>query len=127
MVHPVNWMGLDYPPQLPSEEVVDRAEWLCFDQPPEYRLGFRNCESIAVWCATGAFESFQVKAFMGGRVLVSFAALLLYRRRPQLWKWLSIAEVMLSLLTSVPYNLDRAFFDHTRRYPGRGNWSSPRR
>jgi hypothetical protein len=123
--HPITWMGLEYMPQLSPEDVLDRAEWLCYDQPPEYQLGCRNCESIAVWCATGAFESFQVKAFTGALAWLLLASTFLHRRWPALWKWLSIAISIASLLTAVPYVMDRAFFDHTRRYPGRGNWPTP--
>ena len=126
VTHPITWMGLQYLPLLPPEEVVDRAEWLYHEQPPEYQLGFRNCESIAVWCATGAYETFQVKALMGALALTSVGGLLVSRRWPRLGKGLSIANVGASLLTAVPYIHNRAFFDHTRRYPGRGNWLSPR-
>jgi hypothetical protein len=46
--HPITWMGLEYMPRLSPEDVLDRAEWLCYDQPPAYQLSYRNCESIAV-------------------------------------------------------------------------------
>ena len=45
--HPISWFGLTYSPYLPPEQVVDRAEWLLRHQPPPYRPGYRNCESVA--------------------------------------------------------------------------------
>jgi hypothetical protein len=120
--HPVRWMWLTYSPLLPPEEVIDRAEWLLANQPPSYQLGYRNCESIALWCATGDFESFQVKKFMLGKIPLSMATLMLLNKKPSVGKWLAVAAVGSSLLTAVPYVHDRVFFDHTRRYPGIGNW-----
>jgi hypothetical protein len=61
--HPIRWSGLAYSPPLPREQVVDRAEWLLDNQPPQYQLGYRNCESIAIWCATGDFESFRSRRY----------------------------------------------------------------
>lgn len=125
VIHPVSWMGQEYMPQLPAEEVIDRAMWLCYEQPPQYQLGYRNCESIAIWCATGAFESFQVKAFTGALGPLSVAnTIAFYRRHPAMWKWFSMAITAASFLTAFPYMMDRSFFNHTRRYPGRGNWPS---
>jgi hypothetical protein len=63
--HPITHSRITYSVPLAPEEVVDRAIWLCTNQPPAYRLGYLNCESIAIWCATGDFEIFQVKRFMG--------------------------------------------------------------
>lgn len=60
--HPITWMGQMYSPLLPPNQVIDRARWLLHHQPPSYQLGYRNCEAIAIWCATGDFESFQVTA-----------------------------------------------------------------
>jgi hypothetical protein len=62
------------------EQVVDRAEWLLHNQPPPYQLGYRNCESIAVWCATGDFESFQVKAFMRWRIMFTLPIFALLKK-----------------------------------------------
>src|ERR1700681_887746 len=69
--HPITWFGLTYSPLLPSEQVVDRAEWLFPTQRPPYQPGYRNCESIAIWCATGDFESFQAKKVMLWRIPIT--------------------------------------------------------
>ncbi len=126
--HPITWSGVTYSPLLPPDQVADRAEWLVSHQPPPYQLGFRNCESIAIWCATGDYESFQVKRFMRGRVLVTLALLPLARRRPKLYLALAAIGLVVSLLTAFPYNINRKFYDHTRQYPGIGEWDrdSPR-
>lgn len=123
VAHPVTWTGLTYSPSLPPEETIDRAEWLRHNQPPPYRLGYRNCESIAIWCATGDFETFQVKAFNRWRLAFSLPTVWLLRRKPSLGKPLAFAGILLSLLTSVPYVHSRALFEHTRRYPGRRKWA----
>jgi hypothetical protein len=90
---------------------------------PAYRLGYRNCESIAIWCATGDFESFQVKRFMlrKTRLLtpVIFYAL---RRKPMVGTPLAVVSTLVTLSTAVPYIHSREFFDHTRPYPGFGKW-----
>jgi hypothetical protein len=93
------------------------------NQPPPYRLGYRNCESIAIWCATGDYESFQVKAFMRWRMLLTPLTYLLLRKRPTVDKALLLIGIATSLVTAVPYMHSRAFFDHTRQYPGPPNWS----
>jgi hypothetical protein len=67
VAHPITWCGLTCSPMRRPAQVIDRAGWLLWNQPPPYRLGYRNCYSIGVWCATGDFESFQVKWFMRGR------------------------------------------------------------
>jgi len=121
--HPITWGGLTYSPLLPPDEVVDRVEWLLCNQPPSYRLGYRNCESIAVWCATGDFESFQVKAFLRNRILLTLPIMVVVKKKPSIGKPLAVAGIAISLLTAIPYLLDRTFFDHTRRYPGIGNWA----
>lgn len=118
VVHPIRWFGFTYSPLLPPDQVVDRAEWLLCNQPPPYQLGFRNCESIAIWCATGDFESFQVKRFMSRRVLVTLAVLPFARRWPKGFTVFMILGGIVTLLTAIPYNLNRRFFEHTRRYPG---------
>jgi Lecithin retinol acyltransferase len=120
--HPKNWAGLAYSPMLPPEQVVDRAGWLVHNQPPPYHLGYRNCESIAVWCATGDFESFQVKGFMFGKSIMTLPALALMKKRPSIGEPLAIAGIVVSLITAVPYIHSRALFNHTRLYPGVGNW-----
>ena len=120
--HPTHWMGITYSSLLLPEEVIDRAEWLLHHQPPIYQLGYRNCESIALWCATGDFESFQVKAFMLGKIPLWLATFGLLNKKPSIGKWVAGALILSSLATAVPYIHDRAFFDHTRRYPGIGNW-----
>lgn len=120
--HPIVWMGVAYRPQLPTEDVLDRADWLLDNQPPRYRLGHRNCESIAIWCATGDFESFQVKAFSMWMVACNMVLLLVSRRHPRLFVWLSLVVFIATLLTSVPSIHSRALFDHARGYPGLGNW-----
>lgn len=121
--HPITWSGLTYSPLLPPEQVVDRAEWLVHNQPPPYRLGYRNCESIALWCATGDFESFQVKAFMRKRVMFALPITALLKKKPSIGVPVAVGSIATSLLTAVPYMHSRAFFDHTRRYPGLGNWT----
>jgi len=73
--HPINWSGLTDSPLLPPEQVVDRAYWLLKNQPPTYRLGYRNCKSIAIWCATGDFEAFQVQALMRRRIMFTLRSL----------------------------------------------------
>jgi hypothetical protein len=123
--HPQRWSGLTYSLPLPPEEVVDRARWLIYNQPPTYRLGYRNCESIAIWCATGDFESFQVKAFLRWKTPLTLLLIaLLMGRKPSIGKPVALVGVGISLLTAVPYLHSRALFDHTRRYPGFGNWTS---
>jgi len=121
--HPITWSGLSYSPLLPPEQVIDRAEWLIRNQPPPYRLGYRNCESVAIWCATGDYESFQVKAFMRWRVLLTPLIFLLLPKKPSVGKALLLIGIATSVVTAFPYMHSRAFFDHTRQYPGLGNWS----
>jgi hypothetical protein len=121
--HPITWFGLTYSPLLPPEQVVDRAEWLLENQPPPYRLGYRNCESIAIWCATGDFESFQVKEFMRYKAPLALPITALMTKRPSIGKPLAVAGIVITLLTAVPYIHSRKLFDHTRRYPGIGNWT----
>jgi Lecithin retinol acyltransferase len=123
--HPVSWMGQTYSPLLPPDQVIDRARWMLHNQPPPYQLGYRNCESIGVWCATGDFESFQVKEILGWKSLAVLPTVALIRRRPALGRWVGLASIGISLLTAVPYIHSRALFDHTRGYPGIGNWSGP--
>jgi hypothetical protein len=126
VTHPITWSGLTYSSLLPPEEVVDRALWLLDNQPPSYRLGYRNCESIAIWCATGDFESFQVKRFMRGRMLVTPITFVLLRKKPRLGTIAAAVGVATSLFTAVPYMHSRAFYDHTRSYPGLGSWPKSR-
>jgi hypothetical protein len=121
--HPITWMGLTYSPALAPEQSVDRAMWLLHHQPPTYQLGYRNCESIAIWCATGDFESFQVKRFMLWLPPVSIASLALLRKTPGTRTVVVAAGIIASSLTAVPYIHSRALFDHTRRYPGIGSWT----
>jgi Lecithin retinol acyltransferase len=124
--HPVTHSGITYSEPLPPEEVVDRSLWLCVNQPPAYRLGYRNCESIAIWCATGDFESFQVKRFLGWKArLVTPVIAAALRWRPRIGAPLAVGSMLVSLWTAVPYIHSRAFFDHTRAYPGLGRWQSP--
>lgn len=121
--HPITHSTITYSKPLPSEEVVDRALWLCVNQPPAYRLGYRNCESIAIWCATGDFESFQVKRFLGWKArLVTPMIAYALRRKSKVGVPLAVGSMLVSLSTAVPYIHSRAFFDHTRAYPGLGNW-----
>lgn len=122
--HPITWSRLTYSPPLPSEQVVDRAEWLLHNQPPRYRLGYRNCESIAIWCATGDFESFQVKAFIRWRALFSLPIIFLLTKRPAIGFPIALVGIATTALTAFPYNLNRAFFNHARKYPGIGNWTA---
>jgi len=122
--HPITWFGLTYSTLLPPEQVIDRAEWLVHNQPPPYHLGYRNCESIAIWCSTGDFESFQVKAFMRNQVPFSLVTVALLRKKPSIGKPLAVAGMAITALTAIPYMSNRAFFDHARRYPGIGNWST---
>jgi hypothetical protein len=118
VVHPITWSGLTYSPLLPSEHVVHRAEWLLYKQPPPYRLGYRNCESIAIWCATGDYETFQVKRYMRWRVLISLLVFVVWRKMPVLGLVLGLVGVVSTLVTAIPYTFGRGFFDHTRNYPG---------
>jgi hypothetical protein len=122
VAHPITWSGITYSSLLPPEQVVDRAEWLLRNQPPPYHLGFRNCESIAIWCATGDYETFQVKRFIRARLIVSVPLLLAAQKRPKALLAFGLVGGAVSLLTAVPYMTNREFFDHTRRYPGIGNW-----
>lgn len=121
--HPISWSGLTYSPLLPPEQVVDRAKWLLENQPPTYSLGYRNCESIAIWCATGDFESFQVKAFLRWKMPLALPIMALMTKKPSIGKPVALVGIAISFLTAVPYIHSRAFFDHTRRYPGLGNWT----
>jgi Lecithin retinol acyltransferase len=120
--HPITHMDLTYSSSLPPGNVVDRAEWLIENQPPAYRLGYRNCESIAIWCKTGDFENFQAKRVFAWGVPLSLAAVFLQKRRSRLFLPSFALSTAISLGGSVPYIHSRALFDHTRRYPGKGNW-----
>jgi hypothetical protein len=122
VTHPVTWMGQTYSPSLPAEQVIDRARWILHNQPPPYQLGYRNCESIALWCATGDFESFQVKGFLSWKSLALLPTIAVVRRKPALGPWIGVASFGITLLTAIPYLHSRALFDHTGRYPGIGNW-----
>lgn|GEM_PF-3339178 len=121
--HPITWIGWTYSPLLPPEQVMDRAEWLVSYQPPPYRLGYRNCESIAIWCATGDFESFQVKKFILIRALI-IPLLTIAAFRWKRWAGWAVMAVghAITLVTTVPYNSSWALYKHTRCYPGIGNW-----
>ena len=120
--HPITHMGLMYARSLPPEDVVDRAEWLVENQPPPYRLGYRNCESIAIWCKAGYFESFQAKYVFRWGVPLSLFTVILLKRRSRLVLPVFALSTAISLGGSVPYIHGRALFEHTRKYPGRGNW-----
>jgi hypothetical protein len=121
--HPIRHSGITYSEALPPQEVADRALWLCANQPPGYRLGYRNCESIAIWCATGDFESFQVKRFLGWKTrLVTPLVVYAVRRKPRLGTPLAVGSILVSLSTAFPYIHSRAFFDHARAYPEIGMW-----
>lgn len=122
--HPIKWSGITYSPLLPPDQVVDRAEWLLNNQPPTYSLGYRNCESIAVWCATGDFESFQVKAFLRWKALFGLPVIVLLSKKPSIGKPVAVAGLLISLWTAALYLHSRAFFDHTRQYPGIGKWAA---
>jgi hypothetical protein len=118
--HPIKWMGLTYSPSLPLADVADRAQWLLANQPPPYRVGYRNFESIAIWCKTGDFESFQFKRVSRWGVMLSSASVLLLRRRSRWRLPVVTTSTAISFFGSVPYIMDRGFFVHTRRYAGRG-------
>ena len=122
--HPVIWRGQTYSPPLPPDQVIDRSQWLLHNQPPSYQLGYRNCETVANWCATGDFESFQVKGFLGWKSAAFLPTVVLLRRKPSVGKWVGLASIGLSLLTAIPYIHSRALFDHVGRYPGIGDWSA---
>lgn len=122
--YPIRWAGMTFP-ALPADQVIDRAQWLVYNQPPPYRLGYRNCESIAVWCAADAFESFQVKRFLGWKALgTALVVPTLAKRKPSVGYPLAIVLGFVTLLTAVPSIHSWSFFDHTRRYPGIGEWKS---
>jgi Lecithin retinol acyltransferase len=121
--HPITHSRITYSDPLPPDQVVDRALWLCANQPPAYQLGYRNCESIAIWCATGDFESFQVKRFMLRKTrLLTPMIFYAFRRKPKVGVSLAVGSMLVTLSTAVPYIHSRAFFDHTRVYPGFGKW-----
>ena len=86
---------------LPPEEVVDRAEWLV-RQPTagRYNLFASNCEHLAVWCKTGAFESSQVRKFFRIPLLGGLLALI-YNFLP-LDTWMKLLD----------------------KYPGYGKWQA---
>lgn len=121
--HPITWMGLRYSGPKSADETVDRALWLVHHQPPRYRLGYRNCESIAIWCATGDYESFQVKRVMLWKSLADVSIPYLLRKKPDLVIKVRVASLVFSLFTAIPYIHDKRLFDHTRQYPGIGNWT----
>ena len=123
VAHPINWFGLTYSPLLPSEQVIDRAEWLLDNQPPPYQPGYRNCESIAVWCATNDFESFQAKKVMLWRTPITMATFVLWAKKPSIGKWPVFVGLLITMLTAVPYQLSWKLFNHVHRYPGIGNWT----
>jgi hypothetical protein len=104
-------------------QVIDRAGWLLWNQPPPYRLGYRNGESIAMWCATGEIESFQVKWFMLGRVPLPLLTIVLLMSKPSIGGPLMLLGFAVSLATAVPYIHSWAFFHHTGEYLGTGKWT----
>lgn len=123
--HPIRWMGLTYSPLLPAEDVVDRGKWLITNQPPPYQLGYRNCESIAIWCATGDFESFQVKKVVSVLPAVGVMGTIIAKKYPKAGYSVAVAASAASLLSAVPYIHSRTLFNHVRAYPGRGRWTCP--
>ncbi len=122
--HPIKWMGLTYSPAGPPELIVDRARWLIKNQPPAYWVAHRNCEYIANWCATGYFESFQTKRFMGAKAVVFSLPLLLSMRAlsPRAARTVGAVSIGITLVTAVPYQLDSRLPRHLRTYPGLGAW-----
>lgn len=122
--HPITWRGLTYSDPLPPAVTIDRALWLVHHQPPRYQLGFRNCESIAVWCASGDYETFQAKKFMQWKAPAIIPIAYVVRKKPALGFVLGAGSVAISLMTGVPYMHNRAFFKHTKQYPGLGNWTA---
>ena len=44
------------------------------------------------------------------------------RTKRRLGIFLGAVSISISLVTAVPYIMDRRFFDHTCRYPGPGKW-----
>lgn len=123
--HPITWFGLKYSPILPPDQVVNRAEWLLCNQPPTYRLGYRNCESVAIWCASGDFESFQVKQFLWYENFLGLVSIGILRKYPKVARTLGLVDITLKMLTAVPITFDRKFFDHARQYPGIDHWAKP--
>ena len=65
---------------------MDSAKWLIENQPPTYSLGYRNCESIAIWCATGDFDSFQIKAFLRWKMPMALPIMALMAKKPSIGK-----------------------------------------
>jgi Lecithin retinol acyltransferase len=89
--HPMTWSANTYSPLLAPEQVVDRAERLLHNQPPTYSLGYRHCESIAFWCATGDFERLQVKAFLRWNAPLALPTIALPKRKPSIGNPVAIA------------------------------------
>jgi hypothetical protein len=97
--HPITWLGLKYSDPLPTAVTVDRALWLVRHQPPKYQLGFRNCESIAVWCVSGDYESFQAKKFMRWKAPAIIPIAYAMRKKPTLGLVLGAGSIIISLMT----------------------------
>lgn len=69
------WPGPDW--EHSCEDVVKRAEALSqvANTRGTYRLSGSNCEHIANWCKTGAYESKQVRYVHAGLAVTGFALL----------------------------------------------------
>jgi hypothetical protein len=96
---------------LPPQRIVARARCLVETQPHGvYNLLGRNCETVALWCATGVGESMQRQRFQVvnatiGAVAALYTSWLLGHRRDRLtprritliWAWTLLRMIPLGL------------------------------
>jgi hypothetical protein len=76
------WWGAPRFDPLPLDEVVRRAEWLVANNPDGlYDLFGYNCEQAATFCATGAYESYQVRGWFAVRALIGMPFSLYFAQR----------------------------------------------
>ncbi len=122
-------LGLALPPAnaSPRKEIVDRAEWL-LRQPTagRYNLLGSNCEHVASWCATGYYESLQVRQVFGSTGILALSYLATYKslpaglRNPRLIVTMGLVLMAGPIIYNViPY---LAWKKLLAQYPGYGNW-----
>ena len=98
-------LGFWPPPEWehPPEEVVRRAEALCRVATTQgaYRLSGSNCEHIANWCKSGAYESKQVRYVHAGHAVVSVVLMAALSRGPAKWRQGLMVAALASAVVTV--------------------------
>jgi hypothetical protein len=122
------WMSVMDFPDLPADQVIDRAEWLVSQQFSRglYQLIGANCEHVANWCKTGAAESYQSRSTFAPFGTVALFGMLVLNKHPDVLRRLrpyvygvSVAGIFGPIL----YNLGaKKIYSVLRRYPGIGKW-----